>query len=62
MPVGNLCLVGRPVRVLASLDQAGAGGVPAAPGATSPVALTRTAFQDLKRLTLLLAYGIEDSP
>jgi choline dehydrogenase-like flavoprotein len=30
--------------------------------ATSPVALKRTAFQDLKRLTLLLTYGIEDSP
>jgi choline dehydrogenase-like flavoprotein len=30
--------------------------------ATSPVPLTRTAFQDLKRLTFLLLYGIEDSP
>jgi choline dehydrogenase-like flavoprotein len=30
--------------------------------ATSPVGLKRTAFQDLKRLTLLLAYGIDDSP
>ena len=30
--------------------------------ANSPIALKRTAFQDLKRLTLLLAYGIEDSP
>ncbi len=30
--------------------------------ATSPIALKRTAFQDLKRLTLLLTYGLEDSP
>ena len=30
--------------------------------ATSRVPLERTAFQDLKRLTLLLAYGLEDSP
>ncbi len=30
--------------------------------ADSPIALKRTAFQDLKRLTLLLAYGIEGSP
>jgi choline dehydrogenase-like flavoprotein len=30
--------------------------------ATSPVPLTRTAFQDLKRLTFLLVYGMEDSP
>ncbi len=30
--------------------------------ATSPVPLTRTAFQDLKRLTFLLLYGIEGSP
>ena len=30
--------------------------------ATSRVPLERTAFQDLKRLTLLLTYGIEDSP
>jgi hypothetical protein len=30
--------------------------------ATSPVPLTRTAFQDLKRLTFLLLYGMEDSP
>ena len=28
----------------------------------SSIGLKRTAFQDLKRLTLLLAYGIEDSP
>ena len=30
--------------------------------ADSPIPLKRTAFQDLKRLTLLLAYGLEDSP
>ena len=30
--------------------------------AASPIGLKRMAFQDLKRLTLLLAYGIEDSP
>jgi choline dehydrogenase-like flavoprotein len=30
--------------------------------ATSPIPLERTAFQDLKRLTLLLVYGMEDSP
>ena len=46
---------------MSSLDQAGSEawlrGL-----AASPIALRRTAFQDLKRLTLLLAYGIEDSP
>jgi choline dehydrogenase-like flavoprotein len=30
--------------------------------ADSPIALKRTAFQDLKRLTLLLTYGLESSP
>ena len=30
--------------------------------ANSPIPLLRTAFQDLKRLTLLLAYGLEASP
>ncbi len=30
--------------------------------AVSPIPLKRTAFQDLKRLTMLLAYGLESSP
>jgi choline dehydrogenase-like flavoprotein len=58
--LGNLAVSGRPVRV-SRLDQAGREawlkGL-----AQSPIPLRRTAFQDLKRLTLLLAYGIEDSP
>jgi len=58
--LGNLAVSGRPVRV-SSLDlaarQAWLKGL-----ADSPIPLRRTAFQDLKRLTLLLAYGIEDSP
>src|SRR5512139_1518354 len=58
--LGNLAVSGRPVRV-SRLDQAGREawlkGL-----AESPIPLRRTAFQDLKRLTLLLAYGIEDSP
>ncbi len=58
--LGNLAVSGRPVRV-SRLDQAGREawlkGL-----AASPLPLRRTAFQDLKRLTMLLAYGIEDSP
>jgi len=58
--IGNLAVSGKPVRV-SRMDRAGREdwlrGL-----AISPIALRRTAFQDLKRLTLLLAYGIEDSP
>jgi choline dehydrogenase-like flavoprotein len=58
--LGNLALSGRPARVT-SLGQAGREawlhGL-----AASPIGLRRLAFQDLKRLTLLLTYGIEDSP
>jgi choline dehydrogenase-like flavoprotein len=58
--LGNLAVSGRPVRV-SRLDVAGRQawlkGL-----AQSPLPLRRTAFQDLKRLTLLLAYGVEDSP
>jgi choline dehydrogenase-like flavoprotein len=58
--LGNLAVSGRPVRV-SSLDQAGREGWLRGLAA-SPIPLRRTAFQDLKRLTLLLAYGMEDSP
>lgn len=58
--LGNLALTGRPVRV-SKLDQAGREAY-LRRMADSPIALKRTAFQDLKRLTLLLAYGVEDSP
>ena len=58
--VGNLVVSGRPHSVTA-MDQAGREawlrGL-----AVSPIPLRRTAFQDLKRLTLLLAYGMEESP
>ena len=46
---------------LADMDQAGRQAFMRRLAA-SPIPLNRTAFQDLKRLTLLLAYGIEDSP
>ena len=59
-PIGNLVFSGRP-RAVASMDQA-AREAWLRSLADSPIALKRTAFQDLKRLTLLLAYGIEDSP
>jgi choline dehydrogenase-like flavoprotein len=58
--LGNLLLSGRPRAVSAMTQaqrEAWLRGL-----ANSPIALKRTAFQDLKRLTLLLAYGIEDSP
>lgn len=59
-PLGNLLVSGRPQAVSRMtpaqreqwLKNLGA----------SPLGLRRMAFQDLKRLTLLLAYGIEDSP
>lgn len=59
-PLGGLLLAGRP-KPFAALDQATREA--AMRGlADSPIALKRTAFQDLKRLTLMLAYGMEDSP
>lgn len=58
--IGNLLASGRPVR-FSALDQAGREAY-LRRLADSPIGLKRTAFQDLKRLTLLLTYGIEDSP
>ena len=58
--LGNLLLSGRP-KAVSAMDQA-AREAWLRSLADSPIALKRTAFQDLKRLTLLLAYGIEDSP
>ncbi len=62
-PVGTLALggIGSELRAFADLDQA-AREAYMRRLAVSPIALKRTAFQDLKRLSLLLAYGIEDSP
>ena len=57
---GSLVLAGRPVR-FAELDQEGREAY-LRRLAASPIPLKRTAFQDLKRLTLLLLYGMEDSP
>ena len=57
---GNLVLTGRPVR-FASLDQSAREDYLRGLG-ESRLPLKRTAFQDLKRLTLLLLYGMEDSP
>lgn len=57
---GNLLLSGRPVRV-GRLDQAAREAWLRGLG-DSRLGLRRTAFQDLKRLTLLLAYGAEGSP
>ena len=59
-PVVNLALAGRP-RAFSRLPRE-AREAYLRRFATSPIALKRTAFQDLKRLTLLLTYGIEDSP
>ncbi len=58
--VGGLLLAGRPVR-FPDLDQ-DAREAYLRRLAASPLAIKRTAFQDLKRLTLLLLYGMEDSP
>jgi len=58
--VGSVAMGGRPGR-LEDQDQAGREAFMRRLGG-SPVALKRTAFQDLKRLSLLLAYGIEGSP
>jgi len=59
-PIGNLVFSGRP-RSVAAMDQE-AREAWLRSLADSPIPLKRTAFQDLKRLTLLLAYGMEDSP
>lgn len=59
-PLGGLMLAGRP-KAFANLDQATREAAMRRL-ASSPIPLKRTAFQDLKRLTLLLAYGMEDSP
>ncbi len=59
-PLGGLALARRP-RGFAALDQKTREEAMRRL-ADSPIALKRTAFQDLKRLTLLLAYGIEGSP
>ena len=58
--LGGLALTGRPM-AFANLDQE-AREAAMRRLADSRIALKRTAFQDLKRLTLLLAYGAEDSP
>jgi hypothetical protein len=58
--LGNLLLSGRP-KAVSAMDQAAREAWLRSLG-DSPIALKRTAFQDLKRLTLLLAYGVEDSP
>jgi hypothetical protein len=58
--LGNLLLSGRP-RAISAMDQA-AREAWLRSLADSPVAMKRTAFQDLKRLTLLLTYGMESSP
>lgn len=58
--LGNLLLSGRPRAVSEMNHTAREAWLRSL--ADSPIALKRTAFQDLKRLTLLLAYGIEDSP
>ena len=62
-PLGTMALGGRPGRPtsLADMDQAAREAFMRRLGASS-IGLKRTAFQDLKRLTLLLAYGIEDLP
>lgn len=58
--LGGLILAGRPTS-FANLDQPTRESAMRRLGG-SAIPLKRTAFQDLKRLTLLLAYGIEDSP
>jgi choline dehydrogenase-like flavoprotein len=61
--LGTMALGGRPgwPTSLADMNQADREAFMRRLGASS-IGLKRTAFQDLKRLTLLLAYGIEDSP
>ena len=62
-PLGTMAMGGRPGRptCLADMDQAAREAFMRRLGGSS-IGLKRTAFQDLKRLTLLLGYGIEDSP
>lgn len=57
---GSLAVTGRPSRIADLGQEAREASMRRL--AASPIGLRRTAFQDLKRLTLLLAYGIEDSP
>jgi choline dehydrogenase-like flavoprotein len=59
-PAANLLLRGRAVR-FSALGQADREAY-LRRLATSPIPLKRTAFQDLKRLTFLLLYGMESSP
>ncbi|HEX9045160.1 MAG TPA: GMC family oxidoreductase [Candidatus Limnocylindrales bacterium] len=59
-PVANVALVGRPVR-FSALGQAARESY-LRRFAASPIGTKRTAFQDLKRLTFLLLYGLDDSP
>jgi len=59
-PLANLLLGGRPV-VFSRLGH-GERERYLRRLANSPVPVKRTAFQDLKRLTLLLTYGLESSP
>lgn len=59
-PVGSLALAGRPA-AFSKLSQADREAY-LRRFAASSIPLKRTAFQDLKRLTLLLAYGLETSP
>jgi long-chain-alcohol oxidase len=59
-PVGSLAVGGR-AKGIANLDQEAREAYMRRLGG-SAIPLKRTAFQDLKRLTLLLAYGIEGSP
>ena len=59
-PAANLLLAGRPAR-FSALSQTDRETY-LRRLATSPIPLKRTAFQDLKRLTFLLLYGLESSP
>lgn len=59
-PLGGLVLAGRPVPFEALAAERREAALRRL--ADGPLPLQRMAFQDLKRLTLLLAYGIEDSP
>jgi choline dehydrogenase-like flavoprotein len=56
----NLALTGRPVRFSALTPRQREAYLRRL--STSPIPMKRTAFQDLKRLTFLLLYGLESSP
>jgi choline dehydrogenase-like flavoprotein len=58
--LANLALAGRPVRFSELSGPEREAYLRRL--STSPIALKRTAFQDLKRLTMLLTYGLESSP